>query len=132
MKLPVRSLILALGMICLEGCAHGAKQAAPAPAQPSKLQGQSERFTGRVVLVTAGYRLKLTESEELVRLTRAKKRSELATEEINLKKYYEKTLAFRGRREGEWIWGAEVLGQWLRPGEQRGSNLTAPDVGPRQ
>src|SRR4051812_45250804 len=110
MKLPALSLI-ALSIICLEGCAHGAKQAAPAPAATTKLQGQNERFTGRVVLVTAGYRIKLTDSEELVRLTRAKKRSELAKEEIILKKYYEKTLAVRGRRDGEWLWSAEVLGQ---------------------
>lgn len=81
------------------------------------------------MLATPGYRLKLSESEEHIRLTRAKKRSEFAAEEIHLKKYYEKTLAVRGKREGEWIWAADVVGQWLRPGDTRGSNLTAPDVG---
>jgi hypothetical protein len=53
----------------------------------------------------------------------------MATEEITLKKYYEKTLAVQGRREGEWIWSAEIVGQWLHPGEARGSNLNAPDAG---
>jgi hypothetical protein len=95
----------------------------------TKLEGQTETFSGKVVLVAPGYRLKLSESEELVRLTRAKKRSEMATEEITLKKYYEKTLAVQGRREGEWIWSAEIVGQWLHPGEARGSNLNAPDAG---
>jgi hypothetical protein len=115
----------ALVLICLSGCAHGKKES---PAPPAKLQGQSETFTGKVVLAPEGYRLKLTDSDEHVRLTRATERSELVKEEIKLRKYYEKTLAVRGKREGEWIWAASVVGQWLRPGEASGPNVTAPKV----
>ena len=117
--------IIALAVLCLGGCAHGEKEP---PTPPAKLQGQSETFTGRVVLAPNGYRLKLTDSEEHVRLTRATERSELMNEEIKLRKYYEKTLAVRGKREGEWIWAASVVGQWLRPGESSGPNVTAPKV----
>jgi hypothetical protein len=130
MKAFVLPFLATLSLACLVACSHGAKESpARPPATTSKLEGQTETFTGRVVLATPGYRLKLPESEELLRVTRAKKRSELVAEEINLKKYYEKALAVRGRRDGEWIWAADVVGQWLRSGETRGSNLTAPDVG---
>lgn len=125
MKAFALPFVAALVLICLGGCAHGKKES---PAPPARLQGQSETFTGRVVLAPNGYRLKLTDSEEHVRLTRATERSELVKEEIKLRKYYDKTLAVRGRREGEWIWAASVVGQWLRPGEPSGPNVDAPRV----
>ena len=115
----------ALSLICLGGCAHDKRES---PAPPAKLQGQSETFTGRVVLAPEGYRFKLADSEEHVRLTRATERSELVKEEMKLRKYYEKTLAVRGKREGEWVWDASVVGQWLRPGESSGPNVDAPRV----
>jgi hypothetical protein len=127
MKASVPGLLVGITLVAVLGCSHGPKEAAPPP--PAKLGGATETVTGKVVLVAEGYRLKLTdESEDLLRLTRAKKSSELAAEEINLRKYYEKTLVVRGRRQDEWIWAAEITGQWLRPGERRGSNLTAPPV----
>ena len=116
------------------GCAHlnpfahsSASSPTPTPApSTAKLQGKYETFTGKVVLAAEGYRLRLSDSNDDLRITRAKQRTELASEEINLRKYYEKTLAVHGRRENEWIWDAEIVGQWTRPGESTGPNLLAP------
>jgi hypothetical protein len=94
----------------------------------TKLEKAPAEFTGKVVLVAEGYRLRLLDSEETVRLTRAKRSTEFEHEELNLRKYYEKTLVVRGTKQDEWIWAAEVVGQWLRPGEHRGSNMLAPPV----
>ena len=121
--------------ICLTGCAlfsgHESKpepEKPPKPERQERLTGQVETFTGRVVLLTSGYRLKISDTD-VVRLTRAHKESEFANEEINLRKYYEKTLAVHGRRAGDWIWAADVVGQWNRPGESRGPNVMAPPAG---
>ncbi len=129
MKL-IRGLLITLPLIFFFSCAHGPKGQGPvASEKPEKLVGSPETFTGKVVLAAEGYRLKmLDESENALRLTRAKKRSEFAAEEIHLKKYYEKTLAVHGSREGEWIWDADIVGQWLQPGESRGPNVLAPPV----
>ena len=102
------------------------KRSTSRDAAPVLHGGEKQRFTGKVVLVTAGYRLRLEDSGDLVRLSRAKRGSELANDEIGLRKYYEKTLAVRGKREGEWLWDAEVVGQWNKPGESRGPNVLAP------
>ncbi|MEP6602608.1 MAG: hypothetical protein ABJB69_01515 [Spartobacteria bacterium] len=93
------------------------------------MAGPTGTFTGTVVLVPEGYRLQLAESQEQMRLTRAKKSTVLVAEEINLRKYYEKRLAVKGRRQDDWIWNADIIGQWLQPGERRSSNLNAPPVG---
>lgn len=95
------------------------------------LHGEKETVSGKVVLAREGYRLHLSDSDELVRLTRAKRASEFANEEVGLQKYYEKTLAVRGKREGDWIWDAEIVGQWNKPGESQGPNMLAPPVGSR-
>jgi hypothetical protein len=100
-----------------------------APLHPGEaLRGSKETFTGKIVLVPEGYRLRLTDSGDLVRLTRASHTGAFSIREVNLQKYYEKTLAVRAARKGEWLWGAQIVGQWLRPGESRGSNLLAPPV----
>ena len=122
----VRSFSVVL-LILLAACSHGPKEHA-AVEKPAKLQGESQMLTGKVVLVVAGYRFRPADSEDVLRLTRAKQRYALANEEIGLRKYYGKTLAVRGKRDGEWIWAAEVVGQWLAPGETRGPNLTGPEV----
>jgi hypothetical protein len=93
-----------------------------------KLQSAKSEFTGKVVLVGEGYRFRPLDSEDVFRLTKAKRSREFEHEEMILRKYYEKTLVVRGTREGDWIWEAEVIGQWLRPGERRGSNVLAPPV----
>lgn len=122
---------LVLG-ICLTGCSliphHEDKPQAEKPPPEPRLNNTVETVTGKVVLVTEGYRLRIGD-KDLVRLTRAHRASEFQNEEINLRKYYEKTLAVRGRREGEWIWAADIVGQWLRPGESPGPNVLAPPVG---
>ena len=71
-------------------------------------------------------RLADDESKSVYRLTRAKRSSEFVAEQINLRKYYEKTIVIRGKREADWIWSAEIVGQWNKPGESRGANLLAP------
>jgi hypothetical protein len=133
----VRSSLLRLfagfSLICLSGCSlwskhSSAPQSAAEPAATPKPKAQIETLTGKVVLVEAGYRLKLADDESgtLFRLTRAKRSKEFAAEQINLRKYYEKTIVVRGKREEDWIWSAEIIGQWLKPGESRGPNLLAP------
>ena len=133
------STFFAVAVLSLCGCVQ-LNPFAPLPASrtmtdthpTAKLEGKSETFTGRVVLIAQGYRFRPLDSEDILQLTRAKRRSAFVAEEINLQKYYEKTLVVHGRREGDWIWGADIVGQWLRPGESRGSNLNAPPVGPQQ
>lgn len=95
------------------------------------LHGEKQTFTGKIVLAGDGYRLRPADSDDSLRLTRAKRASEFANEEIGLRKYYEKTLAVRGTRKDEWIWDAEIVGQWNKPGEPTGANLLAPPGGHR-
>jgi hypothetical protein len=103
------------------------KMAAERKAPPNP-KAQTETLTGKVVLVKAGYRIKLMDdgSGTFFRVTRGKRSREFLTEQINLRKYYEKTIVVRGKREDDWIWSAEIVGQWNKPGESRGPNLLAP------
>jgi hypothetical protein len=127
MKTFVLSFGAAVALLLLYGCTHGVQQPNPATPPATTSTAPTERFTGKVVLVGAGYRLRLLdEPESLLRLTRAKRNSEFVAEQINLMKYYEKTIVVQGKRRDDWIWAAEIVGQWLRPGESRGSNLLAP------
>jgi hypothetical protein len=107
-----------------------AAAAQPQLAATPKLKAQTETLTGKVVLAGGGYRLKLAndKSGKLFRLTRAKRSREFTAEQINLRKYYEKTIVVRGKREDDWIWSADIAGQWNKPGESRGSNLLAPPM----
>jgi hypothetical protein len=134
---PAAILFVALAMsLGFAGCTllnpfeplPASKRTSSGPTSPV-LHGEKETFTGKVVLATEGYRLKLSDSEESVRLTRAKRASEFAKDEVGLRKYYEKTLAVRGKREGEWLWDAEIVGQWNKPGESQGPNFLAPPAG---
>lgn len=105
-------------------------QGSTTPPSP-KLHTETQTFTGKVVLVTEGYRLRLSDSGKIVRVTRAKRETEFAAKEINLRKYYEKNLAVSGSRGGDWLWGAEIVGQFVQPGEATGPNLLAPPVNRR-
>jgi hypothetical protein len=129
MKTFVLSIGAAVALLLSCGCTHAVQQRNAATPPAMTRTAPTERFTGKVVLVGAGYRLRLLdEPESLLRLTRAKRNSEFVAEQINLMKYYEKTIVVQGKRRDDWIWAAEIVGQWLRPGESRGSNLLAPPV----
>ncbi len=123
----VLQFFAALSLLCLFACSHGANHNASAAAAV-KARRQIDSFTGQIVKVEEGYRFKsLNDQENLQRITRAKRGNNYETEEINLRKYFGKTLVIRGDSDDGWILEAVVLGQWLRPGEQRGSTLTGPE-----
>jgi hypothetical protein len=99
----------------------------PPQKESVKLERKTEVFTGKVVLVDGAYRLQLSkEPDTLLRLTRARKESEFAKEQINLRKYYEKTVSVNGTLHDEWIFGADIVGQWTPPGGDTGPNMNAP------
>ncbi len=91
------------------------------------LKKNAETFTGKVVMVDGAYRLSLLKDPDtLLRLTRAHRESEFAAEQINLRKYFEKTISVNGTRQDDWIWDAAVIGQWTPPGGDTGPNMNAP------
>jgi hypothetical protein len=91
------------------------------------LKKNAETFTGKVVMVDGAYRFSLLKDPDtLLRLTRAHRESEFAAEQINLRKYYEKTISVNGTLEDDWIWAASVVGQWTPPGGDTGPNMNAP------
>ena len=91
------------------------------------LEKRTETFTGKVVLVNGAYRLALAkEPDTLLRLTRGRRASEFENEQILLRKYYEKIIAVNGTRQDDWIWGADIIGQWVAPGAPTGANMNAP------
>ena len=99
----------------------------PAPERTAKLERKTEVFTGKVVLVDGAYRLRLLKDPDaLLRLTRARRESEFPQQQINLRKYYEKTISVNGTLNGEWIFGADIVGQWTPPGGDTGPNMSAP------
>jgi hypothetical protein len=105
----------------------------PQPATAPDLPGEKGKFTGLVVKVDEGYRFQRSDDpSNLQQLTKAKKSKDFKDEEIQLRKYFGKTLAVQGESREGWIAGAEVLGQWLHPGEIRGSTLTGPEPKTRQ
>src|SRR5229473_7348932 len=119
MKTLGLSLFAVVGVICLVGCKFLLQQ--PGPSQPTaatpKLEGPIETLTGKVVMAEGAYRFQpLKEPDSLFRLTRGKRKSDFEREQINLRKYYEKTITVKGTREDGWIWRAAVTGQWLQPG----------------
>ena len=117
----------ALGLFCLFACSHRVNHSSQTVAT-AKTRRQIDKFTGQIVKVDEGYRFKpLNDKENLQRLTRARKGNKYEAEEINLRKYFGKTLVVRGDSDDGWILEAVVLGQWLRPGEQTGSTLTGPE-----
>jgi len=98
------------------------------PRQPDspKLERKTEVFTGKVVLDDGAYRLRLLKNDTLVRLTRARQETEFPKQQINLRKYYEKVISVNGTLYGEWIFGADIVGQWTPPGGDTGPNMSAP------
>lgn len=121
----LEKFLVALGLISLCGCGLFGNHNEKVPEPPRELA----TFTGEVVRAEGGYRFKPLKETNNLRLTRAKRgpNRDLVAEEINLRKYFGKTLTVRGTRMDEWLLRAEVLGQWLRPGEKHGSTLIGPE-----
>jgi hypothetical protein len=127
----VISILLLTGVLTLSGCAFGRKMleqpSGPPQKESAKLERKTQVFTGKVVLADGAYRLQLLKDPDMVlRLTRARKETEFAEQQINLRKYYEKTISVNGTLYGEWIFGADVVGQWTPPGGDTGPNVDAP------
>jgi hypothetical protein len=125
------SILLFAALFALSGCAVGRKlleqPSGPPQKESSKLERKTEVFTGKVVLDDGAYRLQLLKNPDtLLRLTRARRESEFAKQQINLRKYYEKTISVNGTLYGEWIFGADIIGQWTPPGGDTGPNMNAP------
>jgi hypothetical protein len=117
-------------VLALTGCAFMKKPSQHPSEQhqvSGKLQKKTETFTGKVALVDGAYRFApMNEPKMPLRLTRARQESEFAAEQIDLRKYYGKTLSVVGTRQDDWIWGADVAGQWTPPGGDTGPNMSAP------
>ena len=125
------AIIFSVGLLALSGCALGRKMfeqpSGPPQKESTKLERKTEVFTGKVVLADGAYRLSLLKDPDtLLRLTRARRESEFAKQQINLRKYYEKTISVNGTLYDEWIFGADVVGQWTPPGGDTGPNMSAP------
>jgi hypothetical protein len=99
----------------------------PPQKESAKLERKTEVHTGKVVMVDGAYRLSLLKDPDtLLRLTRARRETEFAQQQINLRKYYEKTISVNGTLYDEWIFGADIIGQWTPPGGDTGPNMNAP------
>jgi hypothetical protein len=116
-------LTVALSLVCLAGCSSFFAGISEKPAKPEKPTGPLVTVTGEVIRTESGYRFKPLKETEALHLTKASVRKEATAEEMNLRKYFGKTLVIRGLRQDDWIFRAQVMGQWLRPGETRGSTL---------
>lgn len=107
--------------------AHGQPNQPAKPKSTALLEGQSEIFTGKVVLDDGAYRFEpLNEPGTLLKLTRARRETEFETGQILLRKYYEKTITVKGMRKDDWIWHADITGQYVPPGGPTGPNMNAP------
>ncbi|HLW36733.1 MAG TPA: hypothetical protein VKS98_13855 [Chthoniobacterales bacterium] len=128
--MKIISALLCGCLFALSGCALGKKmlEQPSGPRQPDspKLERKTEVFTGKVVLDDGAYRLRLLKNDTLVRLTRARQETEFPKQQINLRKYYEKVISVNGTLYGEWIFGADIVGQWTPPGGDTGPNMSAP------
>lgn len=97
------------------------------PKSTALLEKHTEVFMGKVVLDDGAYRLALSKDPStLLRLTRARRESEFEADQINLRKYYEKVITVNGTRKDEWIWAADITGQFVPPGGPTGPNMSAP------
>jgi hypothetical protein len=97
------------------------------PVSSAQLEKKTEVFTGKVVMIDGAYRFQLLKDPDMIlRLTRARRESEFASGAINLRKYYEKTISVNGTLHDEWIFGADIVGQWTPPGGETGPNMNAP------
>jgi hypothetical protein len=95
------------------------------PKSSAKLEKHVEVFTGTVVLDDGAYRLQLDDGT-LMRLTRGRRETEFESGQILLRKYYEKKITVNGTRQDDWIWGADITGQYVPPGAPTGPNMNAP------
>lgn len=92
-----------------------------------KLERKTEVFTGKVVLIDGAYRLRLLKDPDTVlKLTRGRRESDFAKQQILLRKYYEKTISVNGTLYQDWIFGADIVGQWTPLGGDTGPNMNAP------
>jgi len=134
----VKPIVPGIGLLLLAGCQFG-RMMMEQPGDRGKrlnvdekkssalLEKHIETFTGKVVLDNGAYRFEpLTEPGTLLRLTRARRESEFEASQILLRKYYEKTISVNGTRQDDWIWGADITGQYVPPGGQTGPNMNAP------
>jgi len=97
------------------------------PKSNALLEKHVEVFTGKVVLDDGAYRLELlNEPDSRIKLTRGRRETEFASGQILLRKYYEKTITVNGTRKDDWIWGADITGQYVPPGGPTGPNMNAP------
>lgn len=97
------------------------------PKSNALLEKHVEVFTGKVVLDDGAYRLQLpNEPGSLIKLTRGRRETEFVSGQILLRKYYEKTITVNGTRKDDWIWGADITGQYVPPGGPTGPNMNAP------
>ena len=92
----------------------------------TQLEKKTEVFTGKVVMIDGAYRLRLLKDQTVLRLTRARRESEFGSGQILLRKYYEKVISVNGTLYGDWIFGADIVGQWTPPGGDTGPNMSAP------
>lgn len=100
---------------------------APYQKPSEKLERKTEVFTGKVVLIDGAYRLRLLKDPDMVmRLTRARRESEFSKQQILLRKYYEKVISVNGTLLNDWIYGADIVGQWTPLGGDTGPNMNAP------
>jgi hypothetical protein len=140
----VKLIVPLLGLLFLTGCQAGRtmmeqpsdrakrlkvneanEQGQPKSSAP--LEKHTEVFMGKVVLDDGAYRLALSKDPStLLRLTRARRESEFEADQINLRKYYEKVISVNGTRKDNWIWAADITGQFVPPGGQTGPNMSAP------
>jgi hypothetical protein len=130
----MKSLLLSFfcaALLLLSGCSFFAGMGDSPPPQPAKekVTGKFEEFTGQVIKTDEGYRFSPADAPgSLQRLTRASDSSRFADDELPMRKYFGKTLVVHGIVTGKgWIAHAQVVGQWLHPGETRGPTLTGPE-----
>ncbi|HST30935.1 MAG TPA: hypothetical protein VLK27_08885 [Chthoniobacterales bacterium] len=129
--MKIVSAFLCSSLLALSGCALSKKMleqpSGPPQKESAKLERKTEVFTGKVVLIDGAYRLRLLKDPDAVlRLTRARRESEFAKQQILLRKYYEKVISVNGTLYDDWIFGADIVGQWTPPGGDTGPNMSAP------
>jgi hypothetical protein len=134
----VKAKLLSIALLSLTGCQvmhvmmeqpgdREKRLGVSRTASSALLEKKTEVFTGKVVMVDGAYRFQLLKDPDaILRLTRARRESEFAAEAINLRKYYEKTISVNGTLHDEWIFGADIVGQWTPPGGETGPNMNAP------
>jgi hypothetical protein len=126
MKTLGLQLFVAVGLVGLCGCSFFAG-ISEKPPKSEKPEGPLVTLTGQVIRTEDGYRFKPLKETEGLRLTKASEKRNAVSEEIIMRKYFGKTLVIRGLRQEGWIFRVQIMGQWLRPGEKRGSTLLGPE-----